>query len=129
MSIDDPARQQAFGAYNRREQRGRTADVAATIVLLVVHGFLFAATIALLGLLVMGTDPCGAVKCGDGAWLNRAMMLGIWGGGVVLIADFVVAVYRVVRRRSAFFVPIIGCLAQVGLAIGAAAMDSLAGPV
>jgi hypothetical protein len=29
----------------------------------------------------------------------------------------------------AFFVPIIGCVTQVLLAIGAAAMESLAGPV
>jgi hypothetical protein len=29
----------------------------------------------------------------------------------------------------AFFVPIIGCVAQVGLAIGAAAMEWQAGPV
>jgi hypothetical protein len=45
--------------------RGRPADIAATLVLLIVHGALFLATIVLLGLLVMGTDPCGSVKCGD----------------------------------------------------------------
>ena len=65
-------------------QRSRTADIAATFVLLVVHGFVLAATAVLLGLLVMGTDPCGAVKCGDPAWIDRAMMLGIWGGAAVL---------------------------------------------
>jgi hypothetical protein len=110
-------------------QRSRTADIAATLVLLVVHGFLLAATVVLLSLLVMGTDPCGAVKCGNPAWIDRAMMLGIWGGAAVLVADFAVAVYLLVRRRTAFFVPIIGCVAQVGLAIGAAAIESLAGPV
>jgi hypothetical protein len=55
--------------------------------------------------------------------------LGIWGGAAILIADFAVAVYLLVRRRVAYFVPIIGCVAQVALAIGAAAMESLAGPV
>jgi hypothetical protein len=109
--------------------RNRPADIAATLVLLAVHGFLLAATVALLGLLVMGTDACGAVKCGDPAWIDRATKLGIWAGTAILIADFVVALYLLVRRKVAFFVPIIGCVAQAGLAIGAAAMEWQAGPV
>jgi hypothetical protein len=113
----------------RPGQRSRPADFAASLVLLIGHGALFGATIVLLGLLVMGTDPCGSVKCGDPAWIERAMRLGIWGGAAILIADFVVAVYLLVRQKVAFFVPIIGCVAQVALGIGAAAMESLAGPV
>jgi hypothetical protein len=109
--------------------RSRPADIAATLVLLIVHGALFGATIVLLGLFVMTTDPCGSVKCGDPAWVDRAMTLGIWGGAAVLIADFVVAVYLLVRQKVAFFVPIIGCVVQVALGIGAAVMESLAGPV
>jgi hypothetical protein len=108
--------------------RTRPADITATLVLLTVHGFLFAATVALLGLLVMGTDACGAVKCGDPAWIDRGMKLGIWAGAAILIVDFAVAVYLLMQRKMAFFVPTIGCVAQVGLAIGAAAMESLAGP-
>jgi hypothetical protein len=46
-----------------------------------------------------------------------------------LIADLVVAGYLLMRHKVAFFVPIVGCVAQVGLTIGAAAMESLAGPV
>jgi hypothetical protein len=57
------------------------------------------------------------------------MKLGIWAGAATFVVDFVVAVYLLTRRKVAFFVPIIGCAAQVGLAIGAAAMESLAGPV
>jgi hypothetical protein len=126
---DDPATRDAPAAHTRRDQRGQPANIAATLVLLIVHGFLFTATIGLLGLLVMGTDPCGAVKCGDPAWIDRAMTLGIWAGAAVLMTDFVVAVYLLIRRKTAFYVPVIGCVAQVGLAIGAAAMESLAGPV
>ncbi len=110
-------------------QRSQPANIAATIVLLIVHLFLLGATVALLGLLVMGTDACGAVKCGDPAWMDRAMKVGIWAGAAIFVADIVVAVYLLVRRKMAFFVPIIGCVAQVGLAIAAAAMESLAGPV
>nr|WP_231588710.1 DUF6264 family protein [Mycobacterium nebraskense] len=109
--------------------RGRPADLAATLVLLILHACLFGATFGLLGLLVMATDPCGSVKCGDPAWIERAMTLATLGGGAVLLLDAVVAVYLLSRRRRAFFVPIIGCLAQVGLTVGAVAMELQAGPV
>ena len=114
---------------NHRGRRRRPADIAATLVLLIVHGGLFGATIVLLGLFVMVTDPCGSVKCGDPAWIDRAMTLGMWGGAAILIADLAVALYLLMRRRVAFFVPIIGCVAQLALGIGAAAMEWLAGPV
>jgi hypothetical protein len=38
-------------------------------------------------------------------------------------------VYLLVRKRRAFFVPIIGCVAQVALAAVAVAMELRAGPV
>ncbi|ATA29205.1 hypothetical protein MLM_3122 [Mycobacterium lepraemurium] len=101
----------------------------ATLVLLVVHGGLFAATYVLLGLLVMSTDPCGYQKCGDPAWIDRAMNLNIWAGAALLVIDIAVAVVLLVRRKRAFFVPIIGCMAQVALAVAAATMELRAGPV
>ena len=113
----------------RPSEGNRTADVAVTIVLLMVHAFLLAATVALLGLLVMVTDSCGSQRCGDHAWIDRAMWLGIGAGAAVGLADLVVAVYRLVRRKVAFFVPIIGCAAQLALAVAAASMESMAGPV
>lgn len=109
--------------------RASTADVVATSVLLVIHGGLYTASFVLLGLLVMSTDPCGSQKCGDPAWVDRAMNLGTWGGAVLLVVDIVVAVYFLVRRSRAFFVPLIGCVAQVVLVIIAAAMEIQAGPV
>jgi hypothetical protein len=112
-----------------QSQGRRTADIAVTILLLVVHGVLAVTTVGLLGLLVMGTDSCAYQNCGDPAWLDRAMWLGILGGGAVGVADLLISAYRLSRQKLAFFVPVIGCLAQVGLAIGAAAMESLAGPV
>jgi hypothetical protein len=45
----------------------RASDIAVTIVLLMVHAFLWAATLALLGLLVMGTDSCGYQRGAAGA--------------------------------------------------------------
>jgi hypothetical protein len=91
--------------------------------------FFFGATIMVLGLLVMTTDRCAYQKCGDPAWLDRAMNLNLWAGGAILFADVLVTVIRLVRQRVAWVVPLIGCIAQVAVAFGAAAMESLAGPV
>lgn len=129
MPIDDPAAPGAATTNDPTSRRSNTADIVATLVLLVIHGGLYGATFVLLGLLVMSTDPCGYQKCGDPAWIDRAMNLGTWGGAALLLVDIVVAVYLLVRRKRAFFVPIIGCLAQVALAVAAAAMELQAGPV
>lgn len=125
MPIDDPTTSPRTGNIATTN----TADLVATLVLLVVHGGLFEATYVLLGLLVMSTDPCGYQKCGDPAWIDRAMNLNIWAGAALLVIDIAVAVVLLVRRKRAFFVPIIGCLAQVALAVAAAAMELRAGPV
>lgn len=129
MPIDEPAASGAATAKTTESRRGGTADIVATSVLLVVHGGLYAASFAVLGLLVMTTDACGSRKCGDPAWIDRAMNLGTWGGAALLVVDIVVAVYFLVRQRRAFFVPLIGCIAQVALVLGAVAMEAQAGPV
>jgi hypothetical protein len=129
VSINDPAAQHASAPDASRSSGRQLAEVLGTIALLVVHFLLFGGTITVLGLLVMSTDPCGYQKCGDPAWLDRAMNLASWAGGAILFADVVVTLIRLVRKRVAWFVPLIGCIAQLALAFGAAAMESLAGPV
>ncbi|OBJ03616.1 DUF6264 family protein [Mycobacterium sp. 1465703.0] len=129
MPMDEPATQDVATTNPAVGQRSNTVDIVATLILLVIHGGLYGATFVVLGLLVMSTDPCGYQKCGDPAWIDRAMNLGTWGGAALLVIDIVIAVYLLVRQKRAFFVPIIGCLAQVALAIGAVAMELQAGPV
>lgn len=119
MSTDD----------RRRGPTRQALDVIVTVVLLVAHGLLFIATMLVLGMLVMGSDPCSSQTCGDPAWVDRAIRLGLWAGIAIFLADLVVTVVRLARRAVAFFVPILGCAAQLALGIGAAAMASLAGPV
>jgi hypothetical protein len=111
-----------------RTQRGQLADVVVTVVVLTVHGLLFGVTIAILSFFVMGTDPCAYQECGDQAWVDRALALGYWGGGALLVVDLVVAVVRLAREKVAWFVPLIGCAAQLALAVGAAGIESLAFP-
>jgi hypothetical protein len=126
---NDPAVQHPSAQNTSRSSDRQLADVLGTIVLLVAHFLFFGATIMVLGLLVMTTDPCGNQKCGDPAWLDRAMNVNLWAGGAILFADVVITVIRLVRQRVAWVVPLIGCIAQLAVAFGAAAMESLAGPV
>ena len=109
--------------------RSRLARIASTLILLVFHAGLFGATFALLGLLVMSTDACASVPCGDSAWIDRAMGLATWGGGAVLLADVAVSGYLLVQRKRAFISPIVGCVVQVVLAAAAVVMELQAGPV
>ena len=120
MPTDNPAMQ---------DGGRRPADIVGTIVLLVVHAGLWAATGALLGLFVMVTDSCGSRRCGDPAWIDRAMGLGLGVGGFAFVAALVFAIWRLTRHRPAFWVPLLGCAAQLALAVGAAAMEWQAGPV
>jgi hypothetical protein len=126
---NDPAVQYPSALNTSRSSGRQLADVSGTIVLLVAHFLFFSATIVVLGLLVMGTDSCGYQKCGDPAWLDRAMNLALWAGGAVLFVDVLVTVIRLVRHRVAWVVPLIGCVAQLAVALGAAAMELQAGPV
>ncbi|MEB3970264.1 DUF6264 family protein [Mycobacterium ulcerans] len=129
MSTDDLAPVHTGGAGSCRAKAHRAVNVTLTIALLVLHAFLFVVTMLVLGLLVMGTDPCGYQTCGDPSWVDKAIGLGFWGGIVIFLADLIISVYRLARHNVAFVVPIIGCVAQLTLGIGAAAMESLAGPV
>src|SRR5689334_21118138 len=105
VTINDPATQHASAQNARRSRRSRLADVVATIVLVTVHFFLFGRTILVLALPVLNIDTCGYQKWGDSAWLNRlnrAIDLGLWAGGVILLADLAVAVLRLARRQVAW---------------------------
>ena len=130
VPINEPAAPGVATTNTAARPRSGAADIVATSVLLAIHGGLYAASFALLGLSVISTDACGSRKCGDPAWIDRAMDLGTWGGAALLVVDIAVAVYFLVRRkRRAFLVPLIGCVAQVALSLAAAAMELRAGPV
>jgi hypothetical protein len=112
-----------------RSSGRQVADVLGTIALLIAHFVFFTATFVGLGLMVMITDSCGYQKCGDPAWLDRAMYLALWAGGAFLFVDVLVTVIRLVRQRVAWLVPLLGCVAQLAVALAAAAMALQAGPV
>lgn len=102
----------------------RIIDLVATIALFVVYA------VGVLGLLyfsifwVMATDSCGANDC-DYDKLGTAYVLNDIGGVVVFVVALVVAVILLVRRRPAFWLPLVGGAVQVGLFL--AAMSQLSG--
>jgi hypothetical protein len=112
-----------------RSSGRQLTDVLGTIALLIAHFVFFTATFVGLGLMVMITDSCGYQKCGDPAWLDRAMYLALSAGGAFLFVDVLVTVIRLVRQRVAWVVPLLGCIAQLAVALAAAAMALQAGPV
>jgi hypothetical protein len=107
----------------------RIADYAATAMLAIGHFVLYFASFTWVGLMVMSTDACAYQKCGDQAWLSRAMHLAGWGGAALLAIDFVVTCWRLVRHRIAWFVPLLGCVAQLALVLGCTALELKAGPI
>jgi hypothetical protein len=57
------------------------------------------------------------------------MYLALSAGGAFLFVDVLVTVIRLVRERVAWVVPLLGCIAQLAVALAAAAMALQAGPV
>jgi hypothetical protein len=125
---DDPTVQPAPQTVRIRGGH-RVADHVATAMLLIAHLGLYCASFMMLGLMVMSTDACAYQKCGDEAWLWRAMHLAGWGGAALLAVDVTVTLWRLVRQRVAWFIPLLGCIAQLALALGCFGMEMKAGPV
>ena len=57
------------------------------------------------------------------------MGLGLGVGGFAFVAALVFAIWRLARHRLAFWVPLLGCVAQLALGVGAAGLETMAGPV
>jgi hypothetical protein len=106
----------------------RPVDIAATIVLLIGHALALFTYLA-VGLSVMGTDPCGAVQCGDQHWVQVSVLTAMIGGLILVIADLIVSAARMAKGRLAWFVPALFCVAQVGVGAAGWAIVSQAGPL
>ena len=119
--------QEALAKYsNRNRESRRRADITTTMVLLVVHAVMAAAT-ALAPFGAIHNDACAYLQCGDQAWFSQAFGVAVLGSGLIFLADLLVVLLRIRRRKMAFVVPIIGCIAQVALALATYTMISEAG--
>lgn len=124
MPIDEPVRPEEPAG---RVSRG--ADVVLTIVLLVIEGALALASMMVQIGLALGTDNCGYQPCGNQSWLGVGFFLGVMGAFAVFITAFIAAMRRLVRRRQAFVVPLIGCAAQLIAGVAGGLIAAQAGPL
>jgi uncharacterized BrkB/YihY/UPF0761 family membrane protein len=91
----------------------RTWDLVITIVLLVLAGVLAAITSFFGFFLAMAGDSCGARDCNSDL-IAVGLMVAVALPWVMLIIVAVVAIVLLVRRRLAFWVPLVGGVLIVG---------------
>jgi hypothetical protein len=127
MPIDDPAMQDALARYdNQRRETWRRADIATAIMLLIVHGVLaFGTASALFD--AVDNEACAYLQCADQAWFSQAFGVAVLTSGLIFVADLAVVVLQIRRRRLAFVVPIVGCIAQIALGFATYTMIRQAG--
>lgn len=108
--------------------RTRTADLVSTVLLLSAHiGLAF--LIALIApFFAMVTDSCAYQTCGDEAWVTRAIYVAFGAGALLVLVDAVVSFVLLMKNRLAFWVPLLGCFAQVGVGLVVLYMAALSGP-
>ncbi len=85
----------------------KTLDLIVTIVLLVADGVL-AALASFMGIfLVMGSDSCGVRECST-ELITLGWLMGMILPWVAFALTVVVAIVLMVKRRLAFWVPLVG---------------------
>ncbi|WP_299573595.1 DUF6264 family protein [uncultured Williamsia sp.] len=96
-------------------RRPHTADVVVTSLLIAAHVTVFGAAAFFSLFYAMASDPCGSGTVCDTGKIGQAFFLTDAVGLVVLLAASTGAVLLMLRRRIAFWVPLLGVAAQVGL--------------
>lgn len=95
----------------------KTWDLVLTIVLLVVYlGWSLLCAFA-GALLAMAGDSCGASSTCDYDVLATAFLVGSFGPVALALPVLIVAIVLVVRKRIAFWVPIVGCVLALGIEV------------
>jgi uncharacterized membrane protein (DUF485 family) len=95
----------------------KTWDLVLTIVLLVVYlGWSLLCAFA-GALLAMAGDSCGASsKCDDGI-LATAFLVGSFGPIVLALPVLIATIVAIVRKRIAFWIPIVGGVLALGIEV------------
>ncbi|BBX87433.1 DUF6264 family protein [Mycolicibacterium aubagnense] len=108
--------------------RARTADGVAIVVLIVIQ--LAGAVAALLSCIVlpMSIDNCTYQACGDEKWIAWAIWMQI---AAVAVAGALTAagLIMLVRRRIGFWLPLLGCVIQWAVIVGAWHLAAQSGPL
>lgn len=87
-------------------------DVALTVILLIGDLGIAAVASFMAVFLVMASDPCGVRACST-ELITLGWLLGMGLPWLVLIVVATISIVRLVRRRLAFWVPLVGAAAIV----------------
>jgi hypothetical protein len=107
----------------------RVGDVVASVALSLVHAALALYLLFLNLGIAMSTDPCAYLDCGDERWIWVAMFMATVINGAAFFIGVCVSIAFTSSRRTAFAVPLIGCVGHLLLIFATIAVASLAGPV
>jgi hypothetical protein len=107
----------------------RTGDALGAVALLCIHIALALVMGFIASFLAMGTDACAYQACGDEKWVTRAISTAWLGGITAVVLDVVVTCVLLARHRPASWVPVMGCLMQLGIGFIVVQMASIGGPV
>lgn len=97
----------------------RSWDTILTVILLILFlGFSIVCSFAGAAIAFVG-DSCGsAAECNDGL-IGTALYVGLGGPLVIGLIVLAITIVRLVRKRIAFFVPLIGAVLAVAVVLAA----------
>lgn len=108
--------------------QGRGLDAVVAIALLVAHVMVAMGATMVVGFAVMGLDPCGYRACGNPLWANIGLSAVLIAAVALPVADLVLIVSRLVKRRPAWPVPLVFCAVHFGVGVVCFALMVASGP-
>ena len=104
---------------------GLVADLIATLVLLALQALVLVCSVYMSFFFVMATDSCYADRC-DMDNLLWAYVVADGGGVAAVVVSTITASILMVRRRVAFWIPVVGLILQIfTFALGAGLAGSV----
>ncbi|CAM3089488.1 hypothetical protein DFJ75_3916 [Williamsia muralis] len=104
---------------------GLVADIIATLCLLALQVLVLVGSVYMSLFFVMATDSCYADRC-DTDNLLWAYVVADGGGVAAVVVSTIAATILMVRRRVAFWVPVVGLILQIfTFALGAGLASSV----
>lgn len=116
-------------AVESARPRAGAAQIAITAAILFLQLTLAQITVSIVGLTaISAVASCGREDC-DPRWAEWAMEATLYGGGALLVGTTAIAIWRLVTAKQSVRIAVIGCVLQVLLALAAAMMVGITGPV
>lgn len=108
--------------------RGRCVDAVVAIALWAAHAMVAMGATMVVGLAVMGLDPCGYRACGNPLWANIGLSAVVIAAWALPVADLMLILLRLVKNRPAWPVPLAFCAAHVAVGVMCFALMVASGP-